>query len=93
MVDAIQALQHLAAMARAQGRPKIEAVCLLALARLEELEAALVLAKARGSRGGQQRAQNLTADRRRAIAQSAASRRWMLAASIETEQRFTPEST
>lgn len=73
--DTKAALERIAASARAQGKLMLEAVMVAAIARLEELEAAVAL-------GGLARAQSLTPERRKAIAQAAARARWDAGGSV-----------
>jgi hypothetical protein len=76
-------LALLALVAERQGKHRVQAICLAALARLDELEARLDALEAHlavdreaGRRGGFERAARLTSERRHAIALLAAVARW-----------------
>lgn len=72
--DIRTSLDKLAKAADAQGREKIAAVCLLAIAKIDELEADLLIRH--GQPGGLARAEQLSPERRHDIAVTAARRRW-----------------
>lgn len=65
-------LKHWATLAEQQGQVKTKALCLIAAARLEELEALVAVAKARQITGGKARAEKLTPAQRSVIARQAA---------------------
>lgn len=68
-------LRHWATLCEQQGHAHTKALCLIAAARLEELEALVTLARARQSSGGQARAEKLTPEQRAQIASHAAQAR------------------
>jgi hypothetical protein len=74
--DVLADLELLAANATKQGRTKLADTLAAAIARLEELEAALHVARARAQAGGKARAEKIPADQRRASAKVAADARW-----------------
>lgn len=76
IVDVRIELQRLAQAASGQGRVRVEAICLLAIAKIDELEAEVTLRRASAQRSAQARAQHLTAEERSHIATVAAKRRW-----------------
>jgi hypothetical protein len=75
-VDVRTELARMMAAAREQGKLRLEAVCCLALATINELETALAVARASRQRSGTARAASLTAERRKEIAVAASKRRW-----------------
>jgi hypothetical protein len=70
-------LEHLAALAKRHGRVQIEAICVLALATLNSLEAELLQIVTRRQQAGVARAAHLTPQRRHDIASHAAKQRWL----------------
>lgn len=80
MTDIRVELDHLAKLATAQGKAKLAAVFLLAVAKIEELESVLdsVHAGQRlgGQKGSETRNARLSPERRREIATTAAKQRW-----------------
>lgn len=71
----VLSLRRWAEIAQTQCQIQTRNLCILAAARLEELEAHLVLEKARRISGGQARAQKLSPEQRSQIAQHAAQAR------------------
>lgn len=69
-------LVRLAAVADAQGRPKIAAVCHAALSYIDQLEAEVRRVRGNAAKGARTRLQRLTPAQRTAIAKAAAARRW-----------------
>lgn len=71
-----QELEAVAALAREKGAKRIETACVQALARIEELETALVAKDAAKRAGGKARTAHLSRDQRIHLAKTLAFRRW-----------------
>lgn len=69
-------LIHLGQVATDQGRPKVAAVCLAAVAYITELEAEIQRIRGNAKQSAQTRLSRTTPAGRRAQAQLAAQRRW-----------------
>ena len=90
MSNAVAALEALASTAQEKGAQRVQAICLLAIARIAELEAALLAAAAKG---GKARAAKLSPESRKAIAQRAAHSRWHACGKHECTKNFTEQRT
>lgn len=66
-----ESLRRLAQKAKDRGIPSVEALCVLAAAKIDELEAEILTLTARQRLGGQARAKKLSPERRQEIARAA----------------------